>query len=79
MAPARQLDLDNLPLWQQVDADGDDIAPRCTEGLLTDREVGRLQSLGLIPLLQHRGRDALRLGGFMSLTGEPLAGRWSSA
>ena len=79
VAPARQLDLDNLPLWQQVDADGGDIAPSCTEGLLTDREVGRLQSLGLIPLLQHRGQDALRFGGFMSLKGEPLAGRWGSA
>ncbi len=76
-APARQLDIDNLPLCLWADSDGEDVAPSCTEHLLTDSAVARLQSLGLTPVLQHRGRAEVRLGGFMSLTGGPLAGRWT--
>ena len=78
-APARQLDVDNLPLCLWTDADGDSAAATCTECLLSDSQMERVQALGFIPVLQHRGRGEVRFGGFMSLAGGPLAGRWTKA
>ena len=77
VAPARHLDVDNLPLCWWTDADGDAIAQPCTEVLLTDATMARVQAMGFIPVLQHRGRAEVRLGGFVSLAGAQLAGRWT--
>jgi predicted component of type VI protein secretion system len=79
VAPARQLDVDNLPLCLWTDADGDAVAQPCTELLFTDRTMARVQTLGFIPVLQRQGRAEVRLGGFVSLAGAQLAGRWTSA
>jgi predicted component of type VI protein secretion system len=78
VAPAQQLDVDNLPLCLWTDADGDTVAQPCTEWLFTDRTMARVQTLGFIPVLQRRGRDEVRLGGFVSLAGAHLAGRWTN-
>jgi predicted component of type VI protein secretion system len=76
-APSRQLHVDNLPLCWWTDADGDAVANPCTEVLLTDTLVDKVQTLGFIPVLQRQGGAEVRLGGFVSLGGTPLAGRWT--
>jgi hypothetical protein len=55
------------------------VAQPCIELLFTDRTIARVQTLGFIPVLQRQGRDEVRLGGFVSLAGAQLAGRWTNS
>jgi len=56
----------------------DDEAKPCAEVLLTEREMDWILDQGYIPLASVKGRDAVRLVRFQSITNPPgrLAGRW---
>lgn len=77
-APGAQLDLDDLPCYVHFLPDGEAVALPCTERLLTERRVDALLSLGLMPVLAHRGRPQVHLAGFQSVAGTPLAGPWTT-
>jgi len=70
------LTADDIPVYFFVDEDGDQVALPCTERLIPERVAARIKAEHLIPLLSIKGRPEVRLGGFTSLEGGPLAGRW---
>ena len=57
--------------------DGDAVALPCTERLYTEKQSVAVSNYGVMPLLSLRGRPELRLGGFASLAGQPIAGFWA--
>lgn len=67
----------DLPVYVFTDADGDQVALPCTERLLSEREAAQVASAGVIPVLSLRGRPEVRVAGFASVAGAPLAGRWA--
>ncbi len=67
----------DLPVYVYQDTDGEQIALPCPERLFTERNAAQVSSCGVNPVLSLRGRPEVRLGGFASLTGRPLAGRWA--
>ncbi|HEX5327811.1 MAG TPA: type VI secretion system contractile sheath large subunit [Acetobacteraceae bacterium] len=67
----------DIPYYVYVDTDGEQIALPCTERLYTERQAVELGQYRVMPLLSLRGRPELRLGGFTSLAGTPLAGFWA--
>ncbi len=79
--PAPVVDLQGMPLHATVDADGD---PRSVtaEAWLVRERTAWLSSVGLMPLLCVKGRDALQLSLIQSLAvprgtpKSPLLGRW---
>jgi type VI secretion system protein ImpC len=77
MRPGTVLELDGLPLHVRACKEESEVKP-CAEAILTDRAADRIAAIGLMPLLSHRSRDAVRLGGFRSLTGGQLAGPWGN-
>ncbi|HZS84171.1 MAG TPA: type VI secretion system contractile sheath large subunit [Stellaceae bacterium] len=66
----------DIPYYFYVDEEGDQTALPCTERLMSERVAARVKSEHFIPLLSIKGRPEVRLGGFTSLAGVPLAGRW---
>ena len=46
-------------------------------GCYTERTAAQVAGYGVMPLLSLRGRPEVRLGGFASLAGPPLAGFWA--
>jgi len=78
-APGRLLSLGDMPYFFYTDPDGETVALPCTERLLSERSAAQVHGLGFIPVLALRGRPELRLGGFLSLAGTPLAGPWTPA
>ena len=67
----------DIPYYVYVDPDGEQIALPCTERLYTERQAVGLGQYRVMPLLSIRGRPELRLGGFTSVAGSPLAGFWA--
>ena len=67
----------DLPVYVFHDADGDQVALPCTERLFTERQATQVASTGTIPVVSLRGRPEVRVAGFNSLAGAPLAGRWA--
>lgn len=67
----------DIPYYVYVDPDGEQIALPCTERLYTERQAVQLGQYRAMPLLSIRGRPELRLGGFTSVAGSPLAGFWA--
>ncbi len=69
----------DMPYYFYVDDDDDQVALPCTERLMNERAAARTSTEHFIPLLSIKGRPEVRLGGFTSLTGAPILGRWSTA
>ena len=66
-----------LPVYVVQDSDGDQVALPCTERLLTERQAALIAAAGVIPVVGPRGRPEVRVAGFASIAGPPLAGRWA--
>ena len=77
MKPGSIATVGDMPVYVYQDTDGEQIALPCTERLFTERSAVQVASCGVIPVLSLRGRPDVRLGGFASLAGRPLAGRWA--
>ncbi|MCB1920710.1 MAG: type VI secretion system contractile sheath large subunit [Candidatus Competibacteraceae bacterium] len=76
-SPGDVLELEDLPAHIYEEA-GERIMQPATEALLGERAMQAMLARGLMPLLGHRQRNAVRLARFQSLT-EPvaaLAGTW---
>lgn len=71
------LTLGDMPYYFYEDADGDQIALPCTERLVNVQTAERVAAQRFIPALAIKGRNEVRLGGFQSLAGKPLAGPWA--
>ncbi len=71
--------LRDMPYYVYIDPDGEQVALPCTERLYSERQAVLVSSYRVMPLLSLRGRPELRLGGFASLAGTPLAGFWAPA
>jgi type VI secretion system protein ImpC len=71
------MSLREMPYYVYVDPDGEQIALPCTERMYSERQAVLVSSYRVMPLLSIRGRPELRLGGFASLVGTPLAGFWA--
>ncbi len=69
--------VDDIPYYVYTDTDGEQIALPCTERLYTERQAVQVGQYRVMPLLSIRGRPELRLGGFTSQAGTPLAGFWA--
>ena len=67
----------DLPVYVYRDADGDQVALPCTERLYTERQANLVAAAGVIPVVSLRGRPEVRVAGFGSVAGAPLAGRWA--
>ncbi len=67
----------DMPYYVYFDADGDQTALPCTERMYSERQAVGVANYGVMPLLSLRGRPELRLGGFQSLAGPPIAGFWA--
>ena len=67
----------DLPVYLYHDTDGEQIALPCTERLFSERQAVQIASLGVNPAIALRGRPEIRIAGFRSLGGAPLAGRWA--
>ncbi|MDE2006953.1 MAG: type VI secretion system contractile sheath large subunit [Rhodospirillales bacterium] len=59
--------------------DGEQVALPCTERLYSERQAIAIAQYKVMPLLSLRGKPELRLGGFTSIGGTPLAGFWAPA
>lgn len=79
LRPGRIDEIDGLPVHVRR-FDGDSEAKPCAEAILSHRAAETLLERGLIPVLSVQNRDAIRLGGFLSVAegSRPLAGRWRS-
>ena len=69
----------DIPYYVYTDSDGEQIALPCTERLYTERQAVEVSQYKVMPLLSIRGRPEVRLGGFASQAGSPLAGFWAPA
>jgi len=69
----------DMPYYVYTDPDGEQVALPCTERLWSERQVAALAPYRVMPLVSLRGRPEVRLGGFSSLAGTPLAGFWAPA
>ncbi len=79
MQPGSVMNVGDMAYYVYVDPDGDQIALPCTERLYTEKQAVAVSNYGVMPLLSLRGRPELRLGGFLSLAGKPIAGFWGHA
>ncbi|MEM6488118.1 MAG: type VI secretion system contractile sheath large subunit [Pseudomonadota bacterium] len=70
------LEVGDMPYHTVTDRYGSVAALPCTERPLTHDEALATLGRGVMPLLAIRGRTDVRLGGFQSLAGTPLAGAW---
>jgi type VI secretion system protein ImpC len=66
-----------MPFYYYTDKDDDQVALPCTERLMTSRAASLLTSQALMPLICMKGAPEVRLGGFGSVAGTPLAGPWA--
>lgn len=79
MTPGDVLDLAGLPAHVTV-RDGESHLQPCSEVLLNDQGVDAALKLGLMPLVSHRQRAAVRLPRIQSiaLPAAPLSGPWQA-
>jgi type VI secretion system ImpB/VipA family protein len=70
------MSVNEIPYYFYVDADGDQTALPSTERLMSERVASIVRSQHFLPLLSIKGRPEVRLGGFNSLAGPAIAGRW---
>lgn len=69
----------DMPYYFFEDADGDQTALPCTERMLSVALSAHVTKQHFMPLLAIKGRPELRLGGFLSVLGKPIAGPWGAA
>lgn len=77
MQPGEIDEVDDLPVLLYEDEDGETVQHPSGELWLSDRGIEQLHKSQVVPLLSIKSVAAVRLGGFRSLSGKPLAGRWS--
>ena len=77
MKPGSVLTLGEMPFYYYTDSDGDQTALPCTERMLSSKVAEIVSKLRFMPMLSMKGRPEVRLGGFGSLGGGPLAGPWA--
>jgi len=77
--PGSVLTLNEMPFYYYTDADGDQIALPCTERMLSSKMAELVSKHRFMPMLSMKGAPEIRLGGFGSLSGGPLAGPWQPA
>lgn len=70
------LAIDDVPYHFYTDSDGDQQPLPCTDRLLTQRVADFVLSRGIMPVLSIKGRPEVRLGGFVSVMGDNIAGPW---
>src|SRR5690242_9469804 len=70
------LTVGDMPYYFYEDEDGDQTALPCTERLINERVAQRIKSEHFAPMLSMKERPEVRLGGFVSLAGTLLQGRW---
>jgi type VI secretion system ImpC/EvpB family protein/type VI secretion system ImpB/VipA family protein len=70
------MSVNEIPYYFYVDEDGDQTALPCTERLMSERVAALVRAQRFLPLLSIKGRPEVRLGGFNSLAGPAIAGRW---
>ena len=68
-------EIENLPTYIYK-VDDEPVMKPCAEVVLAVSAAKKLLALGLMPLLSIQGRDAVRLGQFIALSGSALGGRW---
>ena len=78
LQPGALLTTGDMPYYVYTDTDGEQIALPCTERMYTERQAVQVASYKVMPLLSLRGRPEVRLGGFASCAGTPLAGFWGA-
>ena len=71
--------VNDMPVYVYHDTDGEQIALPCTDRMFSERVAVQVASTGVNPVIGIRGRPEVRLGGFASLAGPTLAGRWAPA
>jgi hypothetical protein len=76
MKPGSVLSLGEMPFYYYTDPDGDQTALPCTERMLSSKMAELVSKHRFMPLLSIKGRPEVRLAGFGSVTGGPLAGPW---
>lgn len=69
----------DMPYYCFEDADGDQTALPCTERMLSVALSAHVTKQHFMPLLAIKGRTEVRLGGFLSVLGKPIAGPWGAA
>jgi type VI secretion system ImpB/VipA family protein len=69
--------VNDMPYYVYIGPDGEPVALPCTERMYSERQAVQVGSYKVMPLLSIRGRPEIRLGGFASLAGTPLAGFWA--
>jgi type VI secretion system protein ImpC len=69
--------VNDLPVYVYHDTDGEQIAMPCAERMFSERQAVQVSGTGINPVLSIRGRPEVRLGGFASLRGSTLSGRWA--
>jgi type VI secretion system protein ImpC len=69
--------VNDLPVYVYHDTDGEQIAMPCAERMFSERQAVQVSGTGINPVLAIRGRPEVRVGGFASLGGATLAGRWA--
>jgi type VI secretion system protein ImpC len=79
MKPGALSSVGEMAYYVFTDSDGEQIALPCTERLYGERQAAQVIGYGVMPLFSLRGRPEVRLGGFSSLAGSPLAGFWGPA
>ena len=68
----------DMPVYVFTDADGDQIALPCTERMLNEKGAVQIATTGVNPVVSIRGRPEVRMGGFNSVAGGLIAGRWGA-
>jgi type VI secretion system protein ImpC len=79
MKPGSVLSIGEMPFYYYTDSDGDQTALPCTERMLSSKMAELVNKHRFMPMLSIKARPEVRLGGFTSLAGTPLAGPWQPA
>jgi type VI secretion system protein ImpC len=79
LQPGSVLTAGDMAYYVYFDEDGDQTALPCTERMYSERDAIRVAGYRVMPLLSLRGRPEVRLGGFVSQGGKPIAGFWAPA
>ena len=78
MEPGDELEVEDLPAHVHDDGGEKHLQP-CAEAALADRAAEAILAAGLMPLLSHKSRNAVRLARFQSIAdpAQALSGPWS--
>jgi type VI secretion system protein ImpC len=77
MQPGAANVIGDMPYYVYTAPDGDQVALPCTERLYGERQVAKAAPYNVMPVICLRGRPEIRMAGFNSVAGTPLAGFWA--